>query len=531
MSSLTLTLHNSPTDRQLLLSEMPPARDLFFSTNEHGFAALMAFLPGRLVNSFFLYDRPGLPHVHVGRNGATAWEGRLEDVTIVPGGALLGAFGYWRALYDAPYTALWSTTSVADFRPVTGDDSGGRTPAKYNFDFFNRIFIGLTKDSIYTNNSDDGDVILQLPNGSDRGIQFVSFDFNVTLPTNWVAEARVINDDFSSPVAIWTVTGNGASQTGSQSGTTSSRTGLAFKVVNSTGASYTYAGETGANFLKITSLRLNGDNASTVIASSIANRLIQFVNSINSSQLQNVTGLVQSPGLDLRDELYEDALPADILTRLAALGDDQIPPRQWEVGVWENRILHFRPKGDAARTRIWYVDITELELERTLELLRNSVYASYQDVDGRTLRTAIAVNQPAIDRYDLTRRAVVDVSTTSLTQANVHRDAYLEDGREPKSKASIRFDRLYDASGTAWPNWAARAGDTFTIRNLSPVLSAAIDRVRSFRCSQTEYDADRDVLEVTPEAPLATLDTLLVRTAAGVKTKTAGQGRPPIIWT
>jgi hypothetical protein len=62
-----------------------------------------------------------------------------------------------------------------------------------------------------------------------------------------------------------------------------------------------------------------------------------------------------------------------------------------------------------------------------------------------------------------------------------------------------------------------RSGDTITIRNLSPGLSASIDRIRTFRVTHTSYDAMADTLQVEPELPPLTLETMLARQAEGIR--------------
>ena len=93
--------------------------------------------------------------------------------------------------------------------------------------------------------------------------------------------------------------------------------------------------------------------AHVIYADEIIEDLISHVTADNPDQLSDSTDLIESPGLDLLDEIYEDAYPADIANKLAALGDNQTPPRLWEVGVWENQTLHFRPKGSGGVNGLW----------------------------------------------------------------------------------------------------------------------------------------------------------------------------------
>jgi hypothetical protein len=70
---------------------------------------------------------------------------------------------------------------------------------------------------------------------------------------------------------------------------------------------------------------------------------------------------------------------------------------------------------------------------------------------------------------------------------------------------------VYDAAGGRWPLWMARSGDTVTIRNLPPTLSAEVDRVRTFRIGRTEYECDSDTLRVEPEESLPRLEMMVAR--------------------
>lgn len=224
----------------------------------------------------------------------------------------------------------------------------------------------------------------------------------------------------------------------------------------------------------------------------------------NPALISDETYLIEAPGVNVYDEEYEDEAMPDILNRMVALGDSQTPPRQWEVGVWENLRLHFRPRGSAGRT--WYIDVVDPEIERSISQVWNSAYTRY---DGGV--TATADDDASITRYGITRRAAISSRTTDLTQAERERDATLADRATPLPRASIPIGLLYTAAGTITPKWLVRSGDTIIIRNLPPETGELIDRIRSFRVSETRYRPDGDVLEIVPEAPLPTLEVLTAR--------------------
>lgn len=505
---LQLAIYDGPAGA-LIADYSHIARSLRFSTGEHGYRACSFDVPLSLSEAFRLYDRPGLPHVEVNWGAGRVWEGRLEDPSISDLGANLQALGYWRALSDAPYTALWSDTGVAEWRPITVNDQAGNVPERYEIDTNNRLYIAPRKGETFANNADVGSLTYETPVGGSRQIVAVSFDYQLLAPANWIGRFDTFARDFSGNVAVWTLAATGVLQSGSQSLTFTAADRIGFRLYNNTGGPVTLAADSGVTFLRITNLRVKTTTSASVYADEIARDLVATVAALNSSQLSSATGLIQSPALDLRDEVYEDEYPADILTRLARLGDSSTPPRRWETGVYDGRVLHFRPLGDAARA--WYVDAASLRLERSLDQLRNSAYAVYQDSSGTTQRGSVSTDAASVSRYGVTRREAVHAQTTSLTQANVQRDAALQDKKDPKPRAAITFGELYDAAGSRYPLFLARAGDTITMRNLPPTLSVEVDRIRTFRISETEYSADTDTLQVTPESPLPSLEVLLAR--------------------
>lgn len=503
--SLTLQIYESTAKTAVLATITTPFR---FSTNQHGFASLEApLISAALADAFQAYDWPGTPHAVVSDEAAgVVWEGRVEDVAVVGGGYRLRAFGYWRALTDAPYTALWSKTGTAGWGAVA--DNLGAAPSKYNIDNNNRLYVALKKNEIYGNATELGALTDRTPLLGARNFAAASFAYDIKLPTNWKARINSYNADYTSGTVEWEITGNGASQTGSASFNTTSRPRLVFVIFNSTGSAYTSIAESDAWYGKLTNVRLKSTTAATVLASSIAGALAATINGINSDQLSASAALIEATTTDLQDEVYEDALPADILDRLALL-------HGYECGVYEGQRLHFRPKGSAGQH--WFVDVTRiLELERSLEEIRNSAYGVYADANGRALRTAVADDTQSQARYGLVRRGLVTVQTTSATEAETHRDVFLADRADFAMRARIEFDRVYGDNQAEVPLWVIRAGDTVTMRNLPPTLGTAVDNIRTFVVGFTEMDAGAGQMGLEPETPTPTLVTLVARREAGV---------------
>lgn len=588
-----LGLYTAPpsTGGALLLDCSPFVQSCDFSTNDHGFEALTAPVLRALAGAFRLFDYP-LMYLGLFWDGQIVWEGRLEDPTLYTGGDGSGftaqALGAWRALSDTKYIALWSKTTVTDFRPVLTSEIATAFPDRFSYNYQNQIQIMPLKGAIIgsTGAGKQAYVVFQAPNSGGRTIIGAQFSAELTFPAaNWRGALIAQNTNLSTNSIPWLLATAGAGTLLRAVHVTFTGVPAVSFFVDFNAADAAFAGENGSAYLKITNLRLvtattnrvnttltvnraagvnvtatvgstarmyvgmqlvinSANNPSEVVtvlsigsatqfnatfvgnyvignavqgfiiyADEITADVVARANATNPAQLSSGTTLIQSPGLDLLDENYIDANLGDILTRLASLGDNQTPPRMWEVGVYEDRQLYLRPQGGG---RAWYVDATDLSVARTLEQLYNFVNAIYQDTGGRRLITAVASDATSVTRYGIQRLTIIGTNTTSATQAGVERDAYLQDHKDPLPRAAITFEAVYDASGGRYPLWLVRAGDTITIRNLPPSLSTSVDRIRTFRITHTSYDVFGAALTVEPELPPTSLEFMLARKAEGV---------------
>lgn len=487
-------------------------RSFSISTNEHGFEALnVPLIPMSLPEAFEVYEWPGLPHVMITDNAAgIVWEGRLEDITIVQNGISLVALGYQRAFHDIPYTALWSKTGSGDWDALTTNDNAVYVSDRWEIDNNNRLYIAPRTGETYASGADMGGLTFVIPNRSVRNITNFSFDYDVTLPTNWKFQVGRNTDTFGSTTVEDTITGNGSQQTGSKSITLASPAErLVVRVYNSTGSPVTYAGDTGDYYAKATNIRIKTTTTATVTASEIADGLVSYISGINATQVNTAGLLIEATTTDLNDELYEDAYPADVLDRLALLHD-------YEWAVWEGRQLSFHERGSAGRS--WYVDVTRIvELQRSLDNVRNSAYGVYRNAAGRMMRTASAGDAVAQSRAGVIRRGYIDVQTTSQGEAQIHRSTWLNDRKNAVIRAQIEFDHLYGAGGGEYPLYVLRAGDTVTMRNLPPTVSPDARRIQTFVIGRTQYDAGRDEISISPQDPTPRIEVLLARREARIK--------------
>jgi hypothetical protein len=484
------------------------------ASNEHGFEGLTATIPLHLVRAFRYYEQPGAFHVCIYNGGRVVWEGRMEQPSItadsVRGDSLeITAYGYSRAYKDVPYTALWSDTRYSSWTVPTAVSSADTYAQRYELDNQNRLYFAPRKNEQFGIGATTiiAYQLFAIPSQSVRQITSISYTYELTPGTNW--QARLYRLDNSNTILSvpWSLTSSGGAQTGTQALTLTACDRVAFALYN-TGAVATYTGETGDVFLRITSIRVKTTTSSTVDASEIAKALLARMNAINPSQVAAYTSGIQSQGLDLTDIIYEDAYPADILDDLIARGDNQSPPRRWYWRVFEDRKLEVLPQSSAGQT--WYVIAASLKVVRSLDDVRNSVYAVYQDASGTTVRGAASTDNLSINRYGMTRNAAVNVNTTSASQATIQRDATVTDQKNPFPSAAITFDAIYYTTGVRGAFDQLRAGDVIHLRNLV-VNSVEIDRLTTMRLSRVSWDHDTNSVQVEPETPLPLVDVLLAQ--------------------
>lgn len=501
-----LSMHLYESMGGALIYTFPNPQGVTITDNEHGFESLTGFQEMLSHQAFWLYDLAPAKWVVLSCGGFTVWEGRLEDRKIQRGGFGFTAFGAKRYLDDTLYTALWSTKSYAGIRPVSSDEVVKSTPERWAMDNNNRIWFGLVAGETYNDDDHYGMQVWREPHLQAGEMTEIEFDYVLDLPTDW--ELRVLTDteNFSGGTveATYISTGVPATVTGNIVAVTGppAKAYLSFQVRNNTGAPVTYAGETGVAYARITNFRVRGSTNNAIYADEIVGSMVVYSNNLTLN-----TALLQSPGVDLTDELFEDMRISEIISYLADKGDNQTPPRKWEWGVWEKQVLFFRPQGDAALH--WYVDADELTLDSTLESLVNVGYGIYQDTNGRTLRTPLEYEVDSFSKYGLFRFGSITERTTSLTKAELARDTLLAQNKTIAPRASLTLYGLFDAAGARYPLWMARAGDTLTIRNLPPTLSSEIDKIRTFRISRKSYDVDTDILTPTPEYPIPTLEIMV----------------------
>ena len=278
-----LALLTSPTGT-LLRDLTPFVTSCSLGTNKHGDTQISCDLAIRsLRDAFDLYEARGTPHLALVEHGIVVGEGRVEDRAIGDGTVRLTALGYQRSLSDMPYTALWSSTSVADWRPILTTEQSGNYPDRYEFDTQNRLFISPKKNETFGSSTYQGGLTFETPDGSSRTIVGISYDFALLLPTDWSYQVVTQNRDFSGRTQLYTVAASGSLITGSKNDAFTGAHRIEFSIFDA-GADTAHASETGDNYLRITNLR---------VVTSTANR-INTTLSANRAAGTNVTATVAS---------------------------------------------------------------------------------------------------------------------------------------------------------------------------------------------------------------------------------------------
>lgn len=497
------------------------ATSAVMTANLHGSRDLTISAPRLLAEALQLYTSAGLVLVAAHDNGRRCWIGRLSAPDLYAGengsGITLRALGLWEALNDLEYTTLWSDTRTALWSEMTALDFSSAAPERYELKADNRLFIAPRKNEVFDSSGLLGVWKYERPHNSRRQISRVTFDYTLIAPVNWQAAFQIWSGTgttaWSFVSSEWTLSGNGAVQTGSQAINLSSAADrIAFRLYYNA-ASATYTNETGAVYLSITNIHVMTTTSTTITADQIASDLVAAYNSYNANIISTSTARITNPGADFVDLQFEDTPFTTVLNTAATRGDGVGTIYVTGIDCWQQLYLH--PIGTSGRT--WYVDITNLELSSDRTTLANQVVAIYEDASGRTLRTTDSTDSTSVAQYGYTRRRSVDAKTTNTTVATQYRDATISDTKIVRPAAAISFTVVYNSAGGNVPLAEVAPGDTLVIRNI-PLTNtlASIDRIRSFMITETEYNILDGVLSVTPESPLPLLEVLIAQNAIGV---------------
>jgi hypothetical protein len=508
--------------------------DLTFSTGQNGFDNATGVVRMPTKDAFYWYSLGRLMVVKIAFGGLLVWEGRIEDIGVLNMGLRFTAYGFWRAYTDTRDTALYSTPA--------GFEGWKTLDSRHNPYFVPEVFEITTQPlecKISPRKGETfwyeviGAVGFIIPDQGRREITKFQFNYDINLPADWFCAVRYGDADLGLVTVpavnhntLWSHVSTGAGHSGSSGVLTLSpainapthRNEMIYFILYYNDVTPTeYAGETGESYFKISYPQISTGDDIDVSPDFIVRDMIDLVSGLNPTQANTSKALVEPVDAYIAGN-YEDTAPSDILEGLSEFATGDIVfmdnPPTYEVGVWEDRRLHYRPKYSYANT--YYVNIGAIEVERLMETLYNGVYVKYRsDRTDQDARTPVAYDVDSIDRYDLKRVTMVDHDDTSGSEAEMRRDKELRARRTISPRAGIEIKRLYNQAGGQVPLAYLRAGDLLIVKNLTPALVPDIDNVTVFRVAATEFDVVQNELRVDLDVPMPTLARMLAEGLRG----------------
>lgn len=362
---------------------------------------------------------------------APVWTGRIENVESDGETTTITAYGPWRVMGDARYTAVWSVTSTARWREATQEEAASTANGRYQIDFNNRVYISPRKGEVHGNAGRHMAIVVwRAPQRSRTDIRHVSLNWNVDLPGgmtwNYFITTRSWHQpgDTSANILVDTIFSGSGVASGTYVAAPPATSGILYIALRvSNIIPPPLAADTDVHFARATNVRIAAKTP-PVRASDIARDVIAAAREGNEDWI--VGGAVSDTNDDVTDALYEDADPRAIL--------DDLARRNNYIVYAERGVVTFRPL--PAYPTVWTVEPRSVTLARGIEASATRAYATYQARDGETLRTAHA--ESALAGVGFRRTHVIDARTTSLTTAEALRNAYLLTQHDLSTRILVR---------------------------------------------------------------------------------------------
>ena len=479
-----------------------------WSNGPRGYQDLTAFIPMSRAAALLWVGR-GVCHVEVNAGATRVWEGRLEDVKPVPGGIEIKALGYARALTDILYTAFWSNTRWADWQILDEAFFTDSHPERFQIRLTDSLLI-TTRTNTSHGTTIIAYVAFSVPDDSRNLITYVTFDYDLAPGTNWQAGLQARDANWQFVGNVWSQYADASfTLSGSQTVVVAPTQRLTF-FYRYDAATVAVPDDPGRYYLRIKNLRVKTVSGN-VTGNLIVKDVLSAIRVVNPSQISSRTHQIQAPGLDLPDAVWEDTRPVEIADELTLLGDNQQPPRRWDLAVWADQVLSYRPHGAG---RIWRIRLAEEpKVERSLDELHNAWYAIHDTRRGDQVRTELNTDVASAKRWGLIRQDVTTVKTIFEAQARTQRDMHLADATRAPARAAMRVAEVYTERGAPAPKYAVRAGDTAILIG----LDGAFGDDESFVIANAEYAEAEDDLMLTPDAPLPTVEVEVARAEWGIQ--------------
>jgi len=471
-----------------------------FSTNKYGFGYCKFSLNWTLEKAAQLFRLKSVGYVRLGTGNKSYFEGRLEDIEIGTE-IIVTAFGYYRAFTDLQVNDLWSTTDVSKFVPIPNNvNSTSNKPDSFNLKLDNgKVYIAQNKNASFTSNLFAQYAFIN-PIGAIRKLQVVSTILNLKNIAVASMATGIQDTDSSFGAATTVYFGIVTSVSGLRLPTVAYLPNLdAIAFYNQSRFGALYVGETGDMAVEYSNIRIGTSpsiSGSRLYADEILRFTISGVNNLNTNQISTNFSSIQSPLYDLTDVWFTDQTGLDVVNTLLSYPDTS--GRSYEFKVWEDQRVIFRPK---TSPNTWYIDISEIQLNRTLDKY-------YNQVNTRTNNT---LNKSVISLVTVAgyhnRQTVLTLNTSDLNIAATAGSTLLSDYARKPPQSEISASYVRDSNGSYQEAINIRSGDTIIIQNIPPVLFDAIDN--TFIVDETIADLETGIVRIIPEKPIAQLETLL----------------------
>lgn len=474
-----------------------------FSTNRYGYGYAKFSLDWPIEKAAQLFRLKSVAYIRIGTGNKSYFEGRLEDVEI--GNIItLTAFGYWRAFSDIQVNDLWSTTNLdfwQDF-PVTPLRLGARSEA-YTYQRQDGVRIALNKN-VTVSGGQFGGIIGFYPSKSTRLLDTIDFFYQYFSPSiNSALGLQKLNEFYGAyadaGVNPWILPAGSPSTVGRTTVTNIQSSGLLLYFSNSAIAGSLFVGETGSFYGSFSGIRV-GTSASISGSRLYADEILRYttnqVINLNTNQVSLDFSGIESPRYDLTDVWYTDKTGLDVINDLLRYPDTS--GNTYELKIWENQKVLFRPK-ESINT--WYIDISVIQLNRTLDKFYNQVNSRYTDTMKRS--TMVTVEVAGFHN----RQTVLTLNTNDPNIAATAGNTLLSDYARKPPQSEISATHIRNDQGSYVEAINIRSGDTIIIQNIPPMLFDAIDN--TFIVDETIADLQSGIVRIIPEKPIAELENLL----------------------
>lgn len=515
MISLGLQIFDGSTPEGKIVADWSSVvEDLEIAKGKGGSWYVSGFVPMPIELASKWYQLDKFYHLKITPN---VWAGRLTRVRLVERGIEFIAKGYYQSLRDLNMNAFWSTQNYGLFRVLDQEDVINADPGRAFFDFNNRIYIAIIKDSEIDSSHWAG-VGFRIPSSGFPLINRISFDYEYLIPAGigGTVDCRERLFDWSNVApALWTATTTGSVQTGSQTISISGGAeAISFMAWRSSATPATYTGETGEFYLKITNLRMYGRDGTEVRPDHIIDQMVASINNVNPDMLKASTHAIDNPGIDLTEVIIEDQKFVNVLEWLVELGDTN--NNKWEAGVNDERYLYYRQRGQG---NTYYVYVDDYAIAADLENYYNVTYAIYRYPDRHNRRTATAIATDK-DTFGTQLADFVNIDTTNTTLAEDYRDTHLADSNVREPITAITVTRLFDEKGISVPLWFLQPGDTVAVRNVTGITPGDLSPAKMVVESLIIRDGNNTrppELRIEPRKPEDAVDFLIARRSAGLR--------------